>query len=277
MRTLPQTIDNIKQVIQQFRELYDVKIFVHTWKGQDFKLLEPDYYRTTDQEEQFKNLKVPHYLTPEKLQERIKKLREIDEKVYEKMDEQHKKWHDEWVKKNKPVKPNNYYFTTHYGTYSRKQVTLLALSKIPNPELVVFIRPDTFFKSIDISSLLKRFDPKSKRIQIITPDFENIYWNKELRVTREDHSGKRGVNDRFAICLGPSAAKIYASQYDHLDNLEKEMLDFNGEIILELIFSHYNVLNIRSPMCFYLLRSDGKKHGWCKDDLKNRYKTDEKK
>lgn len=273
MRTLPQTIDTIREVIQQFRELYNVKIFVHTWKGQDFKLLEPDYYRTTDQEEQFKNLNIPEYLSEEANRENSRKL-------YEKLDEQHKKWHDEWLKKKNRddrYKPNKLYFTTHYATYSRKQVTLLALSKIPNPELVVFIRPDTFFKSIDISSLLKRFDRKTKRIQIITPDFENIYWNKELGVTREDYSGKHGVNDRFAICLGSSAAKIYASQYDHLDILEKEKMHFNGEIILELIFLRYNVLNIRSPMCFYLLRSDGKKHGWCKGDIRNRYKNDEKK
>ena len=273
MRTLSQTIDTIREVIQQFKELYDVKIFVHTWKDQDFKLLEPDYYRTTDQD-YFKNLKLPEYLSEEANKEKSKKL-------YEKMDEQHKKWHDEWLKKTNGenrYKPNNLFFTTNYATYSRKQVTMLALSKIPNPELVVFIRPDMFFKTIDISSLVKQFNHKSKQIQIITPDFENIYWSDYFKATREDYSGKRGVNDRFAICLGPSAAKVYASQYDHLDVLEKEMMDFNGEIILEWVFNHYNVKNIRSPMCFYLLRSDGKKHGFCKGDIrKNRYKSDEKK
>lgn len=227
MRTLPQTIDTIKKVIQQFKELYDVKIFVHTWKDQDFKLLEPDYYRTTDQE-QFKKLKVPEHLT------------------------------------------------VYYATYSRKQVTLLALSKIPNPELVVYIRPDTFFKTIDILSLIKQFNYKSKQIQIITPDFDNFYWDTENRKTKGSDKGKRGTNDRFAICLGSSAAKVYVSQYDHLDEIKKEKIDFIGEIILEWVFLHYNVLNIRSPMCFYLLRSDGKKHGWCKEDLKNRYKQEKK-
>lgn len=256
MRTLPQTIDSIKEVIQQFKELYDVKIFVHTWKGEDFKLLEPDYYRTTDQEEQFKNLKVPEYAT----EENIKK------KYFEKMTEEEKIQHEDRLK-GKKTKINAYY-TTKYATYSRKQVTLLALSKIPNPELVVFIRPDIFFKTINIPSLLKRFNRNLKRIQIITPDFDSTYWNKELGLIKGDPSNKRGgVNDRFAICLGPLAAKIYGSQYDHIDDLEKERIFVVGETILEWVFNHYNVINIRSRMCFYLLRSDGKKHGWCKEDL----------
>lgn len=257
MRTLPQTIDSIKEVIQQFKELYDVKIFVHTWKGQEFKLLEPDYYRTTDQEEQFKNLKVPEYTT----EENIKK------KYLEKMTEEEKIQHEDRLK-GKKTKINAYYVTTKYATYSRKQVTLLALSKIPNPELVVFIRPDILFKTINIPSLLKRFNRNLKRIQIITPDFDSTYWNKELGLIKGDPSNKRGgVNDRFAICLGPLAAKIYGSQYDHIDDLEKERIFVVGETILEWVFNHYNVINIRSRMCFYLLRSDGKKHGWCKEDL----------
>jgi hypothetical protein len=256
MRTLPQTIDTIKEVIQQFRELYDVKIFVHTWKGQDFKLLEPDYYRTTDQEEHFKNLETPEHLI------NIKQIK----KRQERMTEQQKKWDEEWLKKNKP-KPN-VYITTNYATYSRKHVTMLALSKIPNPDLVVYMRPDTIFKTIDISSLLKRFNYNSKKIQIITPDFDNYFWNSKIEDEELDKTGKRGVNDRFAICLGSSAAKIYASQYDHLDDLAKERIFFTGEAILEWVFNHYNVLNIRSPMCFYLLRSSGRNVGLCKGDRK---------
>lgn len=61
------------------------------------------------------------------------------------------------------------------------------------------------------------------------------------------------------------------------DSIKKYVINPLSKQYTIKIFSHYNVLNIRSPMCFYLLRSDGKKHGWCKDDLKNRYKTDEKK
>jgi hypothetical protein len=236
MRTLPQTIDTIREVIQQFRELYEVTIFVHTWKGQDFKLLEPDYYRTTDQEEQFKNLNIPEYLTAEALMK--------------KMTEQQKKWYEEWLKKKGKIPP---YITTNYATYSRKQVTLLALSKIPIPELVVFIRPDIFFKTIDVSSLVKQFNHKSKRIQIITPDFDNK---------------TEQPNDRFAICLGPSAARVYSSQYDHLDEMLSEGRLFNGEAVLHWVFKRYNVINIESPMCFYLMRSDGRKIGFCKTDNK---------
>jgi hypothetical protein len=254
MRTLPQTIDTIKQVIQQFRELYEVKIFVHTWKGEDFKLLEPDYYRTTDQQEQFKNLEVPEYFSRENVSNRLR----------EKMDDKQKKWFDAWLIKTKDRL--NYYITTNYATYSRKQVTMLALSKIPNPELVVYIRPDTFFKSIDISSLVKQFNHKSKRIQIITPDFDNTYSDKETKQIKEDKTGKRGVNDRFAICLGPSAAKVYGSQYDHLDDVLKEKIYPIGEAVLEWVLNHYNVVNIRSLMCFYLMRTNGKKFGFCKGD-----------
>jgi hypothetical protein len=258
IRTLPLTIDTIKEVIQQFRELYDVTIFVHTWKGEDFKLLEPDYYRTTDQQEQFKNLKTPEYTTIEKQKE----------KLAETMDEQHKKWDQEWLNKNIKSHRSDYYITTNYATYSKKQVTSLALSKIPNPELVVYIRPDTLFKTINIPSLLKQFNRNSKRIQIITPDFDNIYWNKDLGRSKLDKTGKRGVNDRFAICLGSSAAKVYGSQYDHIDDLEKEMIFIHGEPVLEWVFKNYNVVNIRSPMCFYLLRSGDKKTGTCKGDKK---------
>jgi hypothetical protein len=51
-RTLPQNLESINKVINQFRELYDVKIIVHTWNdSKDFKLLNPDYYRTSNQEE----------------------------------------------------------------------------------------------------------------------------------------------------------------------------------------------------------------------------------
>jgi hypothetical protein len=256
IRTLPLTIDTIKEVIEQFRELYDVTIFLHTWKGEDFNLLEPDFYRTTDQQEQFKNLEVPEYFTRESISNRIRG----------KMDDKQKKWFDEWLvkTKNKP----DYYITTNYATYSRKQVTLLALSKIPNPELVVYIRPDTFFKTINISSLLKRFNQNSKKIQIITPNFNNGYWDKESDRTKEDKTGRRGTNDRFAICLGSSAAKVYGSQYDHIDDVLKENIYPIGEAVLEWVFLHYNVVNIRSPMCFYLMRPDGKKIGFCKGDKK---------
>jgi len=256
IRTLPLTIDTIKEVIEQFRKIYDVTIFLHTWKGEDFNLLEPDFYRTTDQQEQFKNLEVPEYFTRESISNRIRG----------KMDDTQKKWFDEWLvkTKNKP----DYYITTNYATYSRKQVTLLALSKIPNPELVVYIRPDTFFKTINISSLLKRFNQNSKKIQIITPNFNNGYWDKELDRTKEDKTGRRGTNDRFAICLGSSAAKVYGSQYDHIDDVLKEKIYPTGEAVLEWVFNHYNVVNIRSPMCFYLMRPDGKKIGFCKGDKK---------
>jgi hypothetical protein len=256
IRSLPQTIDNIKEVIQQFRELYDVTIFLHTWKSEDFKLLQPDYYRTTDQQEQFKNLKTPEYTTLEKQKE----------KIAETMDEQHKKWDEEWLKKNKDKPKPNYFNTTNYATYSRKQVTLLALSKIPNPELVVYIRPDTFFKTIDIPSLLKRFNRNSKRIQIITPDFDNFFWNSKTGTADLDKTGKRGVNDRFAICLGSSAAKVYGSQYDHINDLIKEKMFVFNEMLIEWVFNHYNVVNIRSPMCLYLMRTNGKKIGLCKGD-----------
>jgi hypothetical protein len=246
MRTLPKTIDNLKGVIQQFRNLYNVKIFVHSWKGENFELLEPDYYRTTDQQEQFKNLKMPEGY------EENEKRRQINFNNQTTIDE----WHE---------KTKKFFFTTYYATYSKKQVTLLALSKIPNPEIVVYIRPDSFFKTLNVPSLLKLFKP-IKKLQVITPNFANGFWNSKKDIVGSDYTGKRGANDRFAICYGEMAARVYGSQYDHLNDLLKTKITILGELILEWVFNHYKVENIRAPICLYLVRSDGRKIGFCRDD-----------
>lgn len=229
-RTLPQNLESINKVINQFRELYDVKIIVHTWNdNKDFKLLNPNYYRTTNQEE------LRNKLPFEKIEKNTKEFLTT-------------------IFPNNPTKINQVFQDTKkflpgvlFGTYSLKQVTTLTLSKFPNANLYVIMRPDTRFVRFDLKPILKHINYKSSQLQVITPDFD---------------TGKRSSNDRFAICYGSEAFRLIGTRYDLLEESSKDRFFF-GENVLQYTIDKYKIKNIRGDMCFLLVRPNGKIAGWC--------------
>ena len=224
-RTVNLTYKNIeKMIIDPLRQNYEVKIFIHTWKGnEDFKLLKPDYYQTEDQS------KIDFHI--EEIRNRWIHLKE-------------KLIHTEHFKAIE---------NTPYQLYSLRQVTKLMLSKIPNPELVIFMRQDELFVEFpDISKL------NIQSNQIITPAFGNYYWNERINLgVPTDKTGKGGVNDRFAICNNPKVAKIYGERYDLFLEYVKKYFP-NPEGFLENILYKNKIQNIKlKEIKFYLVRENG--------------------
>jgi hypothetical protein len=147
-RTVDITYKNIEtMVINPLKKKYDVKIFIHTWEGNDnFKLLKPDYYLTDDQS---------------KIDFHIEEIR------------------NRWIHIKEKLHYSKYFTvikTSPYQLYSLKQVTRLMLSKVSNPELIIFMRQDTLYKQLpDITKL------NIQSNQIITPAFGNYYWNEKKK------------------------------------------------------------------------------------------------
>jgi len=222
-RTVNLTYKNIeKMVINPLREKYDVKIFIHTWEGNDdFKLLKPYYYETEDQS------KINFHI--EELERRWEHIRE------------------------KLIHPEHFRSlqTTPYQLHSLKQVTKLMLSKVP--DLVIFMRQDSFFKQFpDISKL------QIKSNQIITPAFGNYYWTaKYLTGVSTIKSGKGGANDRFAICRNSKIARIYGERYDFLLEYANRYFPM-AEAFLDHILYKNKVENIKlKEIKFNLMRPGG--------------------
>jgi len=236
-RTLAKTIDNIKKyIIDEFKNNFEVKIFIHTWKTNeetinDYKLVNPDYYELTDQS-----------------------LLELDIEKYIKSLDNHYLNYD-----YKKLIPG-----LLYGLYSLKQVSLLMLSKIKNPDYVVFLRPDSKFEKFpSISNLINLHNSKSDQLQIITASFDNFYFKKDLGYAIRSKDGTGGANDRFAICCGSKAAEIYGTRYDRLNEYSKKYVSI-PEIFLEWVIFKNKIKNIKSKdICFKLLRNDGTETGDC--------------
>jgi len=236
-RTLQKTIENIKEnIIEKFNEHFDVKIFIHTWETNDdtmddYKLVNPDYYELTDQS-----------------------LLELDIEKYIKSLNNHYLNYD-----YKKLIPG-----LLYGLYSLKQVTLLMLSKIPNPDYVIFLRPDSKFERFpNIPNLINLYDSKSDQLQIITASFDNFYFRKDLGYAIKSKDGSGGANDRFAICYGSKAAEIYGTRYNKLEEYSKKYVSI-PEIFLEWLLYKNKIKNIKSKdICFKLLRNDETEIGDC--------------
>jgi hypothetical protein len=243
-RTLPSNLESITGVINQFRELFDVKIFVHTWNdNDDFKLLNPDYYRTSD------------------LQEVIKKL-PID-KIEKNTKEFLTNLHGNKFKRDYEIQYVKEHITGNLlGLYCLKQVTLLALSKFPSAQFYVIIRPDSRFEHFHLKPMLKLIDANSDQPQIITPAFDNYYFDEASKSAKADYTGKKGVNDRFSICYGSEAFRIIGTRYDLMPELSKRTL-FIGEPLLDYVIKEFKIKNNRTKMCLLLVRLNGKVLGWC--------------
>jgi hypothetical protein len=224
-RQVKLTHKNIKKkVINPLRKYYNVKIFIHTWDdNDDFKLLEPDYYQTDDQS---------------KIDFHIKEIRNRWVYIKEKL---------KYIEHFKAIE------NTPYQLYSLKQVTKLMISKISNPDLVIFMRQDELFVELpDISKL------NIESNQIITPAFGNYYWNETKMVgIPTDNKEKGGVNDRFAICGNVKIARIYGERYDKLLEYIKKHFP-NPEGFLENILYKNKIQNIKlKEIKFYLVRDGG--------------------
>ena len=224
-RTTNLTYKNIeKMIINPLRKNYNVKIFIHTWEGNDdFKLLKPDYYQTEDQS---------------KIDFHIEEIR------------------NRWIHLKEKLFSTEHFKaieTTPYQLYSLRQVTRLMLSKVPDPELVIFMRQDELFVEFpDISKL------NIESNQIITPAFGNYYWNERIYLgVPTDKTGKGGANDRFAICNNSNIAKIYGERYNLLLEYTKKHFP-NPEGFLEYILYKNKIQNIKlKDIKFYLVRDKG--------------------
>ena len=224
-RTTNLTYKNIeKMIINPLRKNYNVKIFIHTWEGNDdFKLLKPDYYQTEDQS---------------KIDFHIEEIR------------------NRWIHLKEKLFSTEHFKaieTTPYQLYSLRQVTRLMLSKVPDPELVIFMRQDELFVEFpDISKL------NIESNQIITPAFGNYYWNERIYLgVPTDTTGKGGANDRFAICNNSNIAKIYGERYNLLLEYTKKHFP-NPEGFLEYILYKNKIQNIKlKDIKFYLVRDKG--------------------
>jgi len=236
-RTLEKTIENIKKyIIDEFKNYFEVKIFIHTWKTNDetmnhYQLVNPDYYELTDQS-----------------------LLELDIEKYIKSLSNHYLNYD-----YRKLIPG-----LLYGLYSLKLVTELMLSKIQNPYLVIFLRPDSKFDRFpSIPNLIKLYDDTLNQLQIITASFDNFYFRKDLGYAIKSKDGSGGANDRFAICYGPKAAEIYGTRYNMLEDFSKKYVSI-PEVFLEWLLYKNNIKNIKSKdICFKLLRNDGTEIGDC--------------
>ena len=225
-RQVHYTHKNIEEfIVEPLRKYFDVKIFIHTWADDDsFKLLNPDYYRTSDQS-------TTPFHTPE-LEKRWGHMREkMTYAIYRSLE------------------------TLSYQLYSLKCVTKLMLSKVPSPDLIIFMRQDEKFISFPtVPKLVSLF---SSTNQVVTPAFGNWYLHPKTLDGAVTKAGDSGSNDRFAVFNNVKTAEIYGMRYDKVLQYAETRFP-HAETFLEYILKKNKIEIIRrKDIKFNLVRPGG--------------------